>query len=866
MKRRIILILCIAWPLLCIGLYLFLAQQRDLTKGITTFHSWAETDEHIYVSDNEKRGGVLYQFSDEEKEIKGRGGKTETVVPVTKLMTAWTQPDLSGYNFYKVAAESDDDIYLVVGKKDKKDLEMVMAYRIVLLAPDLQVKKQTARFVLENGQKLSTFRVDEQTMFITTLSADGQTAYTYQFAPSDLISLTAEDENQGGVSISVNRFSQNLVNISMEPGKTAAADEPYVEPNLIKIRPVEAGRYFSEAVYEDGIIYTRYDNADPGDRFAPSEEVIFACNHPGLSFGQRISISPVNRIFFIIIAIIGDVLFIALPIVLRRRKRVVYMAVIAETILVVSLAVGVFFVISMRDRIREDSYDNLIAYETAGIANRLELPDFSNAGELEEDNDFYNSTTYVQLQRSIAQEVSLSQKGAGIYDICYVDLVNGNVYISASGKNRQSVGSLYGPVAETLTKEIQDTPNALIRNATIQGLTYHVVGVHSQGSGTPGLGVIALADYSLNQQSFWKTNKEVLIFAMILLLAISLVIFIYLYFQSNDLRMFGYALKRLADGEEDVEKPMVLGRDLNLMWNSIYEIDKNIRVTNRMKYQIFEAYYRFAPKNVERILQKDSIIEVQGGDVVEMEGTMALLSTVGQRSTSKVDIERMNYFLSMVEKHQESREGIYVSNNGDLSEIKVLFIESRETISFGVELLYDLREWQQNEYVNATILLHHAPFVYGVAGTDNQSAAFLASRVTEELEQYIGWFRSMRLSLIITDAVRERESTLTDLRYIGFVESAVDPEGRIKLYEVLDASGARVRQLKLKARKQFEDAIELFYQKDFYLARNSFTEILKDVPEDELVTWYLFECEYYLNEDADSSHFTGALHLDRRIR
>ena len=72
MKQRIILILCIAWPLLCIGLYLYLAQQRDLTKGITTFHSWAETDEHIYVSDNEKRGGVLYQFSDEEKEIKGR--------------------------------------------------------------------------------------------------------------------------------------------------------------------------------------------------------------------------------------------------------------------------------------------------------------------------------------------------------------------------------------------------------------------------------------------------------------------------------------------------------------------------------------------------------------------------------------------------------------------------------------------------------------------------------------------------------------------------------------------------------------------------------------------------------------------------
>ena len=131
------------------------------------------------------------------------------------------------------------------------------------------------------------------------------------------------------------------------------------------------------------------------------------------------------------------------------------------------------------------------------------------------------------------------------------------------------------------------------------------------------------------------------------------------------------------------------------------------------------------------------------------------------------------------------------------------------------------------------------------------------------LEGYIDWFRSIHIPLIITNTVKEREDRLVDLRYIGFIMSRSQTEGRIELYEVLDANSGRIRQLKLRFRDQFEEAIKLFYRQDFYLARNAFTEILKDFPEDEIVTWYLFECEYYLNSNADTSGFTGALHLDK---
>ncbi len=101
------------------------------------------------------------------------------------------------------------------------------------------------------------------------------------------------------------------------------------------------------------------------------------------------------------------------------------------------------------------------------------------------------------------------------------------------------------------------------------------------------------------------------------------------------------------------------------------------------------------------------------------------------------------------------------------------------------------------------------------------------------------------------------------MRYIGFIKSWIDTDGKIDLYEVLDANSGRIRQLKMRTKAQFEEAIQTFYRQDFYLARNAFTEILKEFPEDEIVTWYLFECEYYLNEDADTSDFSGALHLEK---
>ena len=112
----------------------------------------------------------------------------------------------------------------------------------------------------------------------------------------------------------------------------------------------------------------------------------------------------------------------------------------------------------------------------------------------------------------------------------------------------------------------------------------------------------------------------------------------------------------------------------------------------------------------------------------------------------------------------------------------------------------------------------------------------------------------MRVPLVVMEEVKDREK-IASTRFIGYVIPDPETGEKINLYEVLDACPARERQLKLVNKEKFEGTLELFYSRDFYIARNRFSEILKDCPEDEITRWYLFECERYLNEAVDEKHF-----------
>ena len=68
-----------------------------------------------------------------------------------------------------------------------------------------------------------------------------------------------------------------------------------------------------------------------------------------------------------------------------------------------------------------------------------------------------------------------------------------------------------------------------------------------------------------------------------------------------------------------------------------------------------------------------------------------------------------------------------------------------------------------------------------------------------------------------------------------------------KLYEILDVFSSAEKALRLSLNEKFQEAVQLFYKNDFYLARNLFSAILKADPEDGIARWYLFASERFFN-------------------
>ncbi len=347
-----------------------------------------------------------------------------------------------------------------------------------------------------------------------------------------------------------------------------------------------------------------------------------------------------------------------------------------------------------------------------------------------------------------------------------------------------------------------------------------------------------------------KSRISPLLYSACVFLAGSVISIWLLLLQGRELKRLARAMQMLAGGETQIRKETVRGKDVDFMWNSLMEIRKTISRINYTKYQIFESCYRFAPKNIEKILGRDSITEVNSGDRVLLHGTMAVVSIAGGQDRENGLAEEISSFVSLIEEHQERSGGFFVSGHCGLDMMKVLFLEeSRDTAAFGVSLMQDFARQDTScpGSRKAGILLHYSQYTYGIAGTGKHSLPYLLSGEMEELERYAGWFRSLNLPLVITETVKNRENLESPVRYLGYLLIS-DVNERIRLYEVLDACPLREGKLKAQTDPKFQKGIELFYQHDFYLARNTFNEVLRENPEDSMATWYLFTCEKYLNE------------------
>lgn len=749
--------------------------------------------DRIYLVENMERDGVLY--------VMDSDGAVEEVSLASEVE--------KGSFFVKI--DYEDSLYGLLVKRETEEAAS-WRYRIVQYDDQGRMTEKTPEFTLQQPGIVTGFTAEPKGFYLTAVLEDGVSVGAYYV---DKKELGSEEE------------------------------EPAAK-KLSQMGGAPSGRMLVEARYEKGEFLYRLDDGSGLGDFQVEEKLQAAFWYRSLSVGQLMKVRQDRMFLYGGLLLFGYAVLLLFLTVLRNRSHTVYTIAVVELALLVITLAGAVQVPRIQEKAREEEARRFGRYYVRALTEEMGNPERYHPKEA----NFYEGEEYETLRAQLSRFVRQDDISEIFADICLVSGKDHRVLVSVSGRNGQMFEEIYGVGTRKLLDKLTNDGREGSMFIGIQGRTHQVIGVAASEGLSPEYLMLGITRQEDGFRSPFRSLVSPFLYAGLVFLVGSAVSIWLLLLQGRELKHLAAAMQMLASGETEIKKEAVHGKDVDFMWNSLMETRKTISRINYTKYQIFESCYRFAPKNIEKILGKDSITEVGSGDMVLLHGTVAVISSDRAEGSGQAVAEQISSFVSLIEQHQERSGGFFVSGDCSLDTMKVLFLEaSRDTIEFGVSLIQGFLEQDQKVLQNrrAGILLHYSQYMYGVAGTRKHSIPYLLSRELEELERYARWFQTLNLHLVITESVKSREHLDSPLRYLGYLLITGTKE-RIRLYEVLDACPIREGRSKAQTDARFQKGIHLFYQHDFYLARSAFNEVLRENPEDSMATWYLFTCEKYLNE------------------
>lgn len=287
--------------------------------------------------------------------------------------------------------------------------------------------------------------------------------------------------------------------------------------------------------------------------------------------------------------------------------------------------------------------------------------------------------------------------------------------------------------------------------------------------------------------------------------------------------------------------------EIGSMWVSFNKMCSALQKKNYLMTDILSAYHRFVPKKIERLMNRESMMDIEPGDMKYISGTLGLISVTGgnQRHDGNPAeyIKFINRCFQVISRNCEEDQGILLTYDCNLSLVNTIFTGAGEKASvFGIDTIRALTD----DGCRPVAVIHKSQVLFGAAGTEEQLFPFISSIEIEELSRFIPELRKAGIRMAVTDSVIRKLHRGFSMRYIGYVVSE-RLNRTFQIYEMLEVYSESEKDARRKTDKKFQEGIQMFYQNDFYLARNRFSSVLKACPEDGIARWYLFTCEAMLN-------------------
>ena len=810
-RARILLSIGILTILAIVFLAGDLKSELNHNPEYTVRSSAIVTDYYVYFAENWNDQGWIYKIDDDGKVQAMTGSRSYKMDTIYQLGSAsGSNGAFRLYALYSNEAKDKDGTYL--------------RYGIVAFDDDLNPVLVSKWFSLEDNWTVCSLTADSSCVYITALFNDGEGVLVFSVPVSSMLGPDALDESD---------FSAKKNGTDGEVTR-----EDYEKPDSVLYKERTAERFYVDASYQESELSVLLDGDSDLGPFAPNAFIKSIVDKIHFSPGQNFRLHAKLVIKIIGMFAIWLVLVILTLKLTKDRDRIVYIYLASEVVLFIILFVAFFFI---SQQFQKNEMKNNTRF--AMMVMKEDLNYYSGVNY--EDEQFFNSTKYYRLMDSLTEVINQYDEIEVFYDVFVMRTSTGMVLADARGRTGIHASYLYGGEMSDLIEKLQGNPSYVSESLYLDGEELTAVGYPGEDP-QDDVSLVAVCKDRKSSEGYRSSILGLGILFLGVFAVGSVLLFISLYLQHVDLKRFSSALKNLALGKSKQDSPKVVSRDMRVLWQSYGELSQRIEQINYDKYMIFEAYYRFAPKGIETIMGKDSILDVRNGDVVSVSGTIVLISADKDADFDK-KINGLSTVLMNMSTYARNNEGVLISPDPTLSAIRFLLLKEKgNTVADIVQFMQAKPLVAEKEI---SVLMYKDQLTYGVAGSPTQSLTYIDSLYSREMGVYSEWLRQLGVPLVATERIIRSEDA-GESRYVG---SAIFEETNevVRFYEILDAYPAGTRQLMLINREKFEETLELFYSKDFYLARNHFMEILKDCPQDGVTRWYIFECERYMNGEAD---------------
>lgn len=319
-------------------------------------------------------------------------------------------------------------------------------------------------------------------------------------------------------------------------------------------------------------------------------------------------------------------------------------------------------------------------------------------------------------------------------------------------------------------------------------------------------------------------------------------------------------VREVTAGNLDVQIDIRSTDEVSELADAFNGMTKSLRDYIEEMEQLNEAYYRFVPQEIFKLLGNEDIKSVYKGDSDKFDAVLMAASIEGfyeyseQLSPEKC-FELINNHLGcmgpIIRKH-----GGLVERYTDMGLIAIFPEGDGKAVAAAVEIGQTIQGFidEGKDYSPINMALHRGEVLVGVIGEEKRLQSGIISDDVNFIQQLLTRCENLSSRILMTEwvcSLELRESTY-ETRYLGVLKLQ-EKEETYKVYDVFDGDRSSTRLLKRQYADVFLSGVSNFESGDYYVARSEFVKILEMNLKDGAARTYFHAADKYLREDSQGS-------------